>query len=48
MEYLSIAMWALGAVVGGGFLLALGLGYLMGRYEDCGPGDPPLINRGDE
>lgn len=49
MSYMAIALTVLASIVIGGFLLGMGLGYLWGRsYEDAGPGDPPLLNRGKE
>lgn len=46
MSYMTIALLILASVVIGGFVLGMGLGFLLGRtYEDHGPGDPPLLER---
>jgi F0F1-type ATP synthase assembly protein I len=46
MSYLSFALAALASVVIGGFIVGMGLGFLLGRrFDDAGPGDPPLLER---
>lgn len=44
MSIISTALTAMASIVIGGFVVGMGVGFLLGRrFEDHGPGDPPLL-----
>lgn len=46
MGIVSWALVVLASFVIGGFIVGMGLGFLLGRrFEDYGPGKPPLLER---
>lgn len=46
MSVISWALVVLASIVTGGFIVGMGLGFLLGRrFEDYGPGEPPLLER---